>query len=217
MRKVSTKYLRAGMKIARSVYDSRGRLLLADGLELTESLIRRLSEMKIGFLYVEDELFAGEVSFCGIVDHRARIKSVKLIKETLGDLKSKIYINARKDKVISSPIEEMLGSYGALINLYEIRTYDAYTFCHSVNVCILSLLIGHILGYGWQKLKDIGIGALLHDIGKIKIKREVLNKREALTPEELRHIRCHPVDGFNILRRFQDIPPLSGKYGSSAS
>jgi len=209
MRKVSTKYLKAGMKIARSVYDSRGRLLLADGLELTESLIRRLSEMEIGFLYVEDELFAGDVPLCGIVNQRTRIKSVKLLKETFKDLKNKICINMQKEEIINSLIEEILGNCGTLINFYEIRTYDAYTFCHSVNVCILSLLIGIILGYDRQKLKDIGIGALLHDIGKIKISRKILNKREALTSEELRQIRRHPTEGFNILRRFQDIPLLS--------
>ena len=209
MRKVSTKYLKAGMKIARSVYDSRGRLLLADGLELTESLIRRLSEMEIGFLYVEDELFAGDVPLCGIVNQRTRIKSVKLLKETFKDLKNKICINMQKEEIINSLIEEILGNCGTLINFYEIRTYDAYTFCHSVNVCILSLLIGIILGYDRQKLKDIGIGALLHDIGKIKISRKILNKREDLTSEELRQIRRHPTEGFNILRRFQDIPLLS--------
>ncbi len=210
MRKVSINFLKPGMIVARSVYDSGGRLLLAAGITLTENFIKRLSEMGIGSLYVEDEVFVGDVHADDIVSKRTRIKSVKLLKETYHHVENQGYIDTRTvQKAIDELIDEILGSYGTLINYYEIRTYDDYTFSHSVDVCIFSLLTGISLGFDRLKLKELGIGALLHDIGKVKVSKEVLNKPGALTPDELQQIRRHPEEGFNILRRHHDIPLLS--------
>jgi len=78
-----------------------------------------------------------------------------------------------------------------------------------VDVCILSILTGITLGYNRLKLRELGIGALLHDIGKVKINKEILNKPGGLSPDELKQIRQHPENGFNILRRHYDIPLLS--------
>ncbi|HHW39626.1 MAG TPA: HD-GYP domain-containing protein, partial [Syntrophomonadaceae bacterium] len=143
MRRVSINFLKPGMIVARSVYDSGGRLLLAAGIALTESFIKRLSEMGIGSLYVEDEVFVGDVHADDIVSQRTRIKSVKLLKETYQHVKNQGYIDTRTvQKAIDDLLDEILGSYGTLINYYEIRTYDDYTFNHSVDVCILSLLTG---------------------------------------------------------------------------
>jgi len=198
------------MKVARSVYDSSGRLLLATGITLTENFIKRLSGMGIGSLYVEDDIFSGDVDVSEIVPQSTRMESVKLLKETYHHAKNQRYIDTRTvQKTVDDLIDEILGNCGTLINFFEIRTYDDYTFNHSVDVCILTLLTGINLGFGRLKLREMGIGALLHDIGKVKISKEVLNKPGALTPDELQQIRRHPEDGFNILRRHYDIPLLS--------
>ncbi len=211
MRKVSLKFLRPGMKVARSVYDSGGRLLLAAGITLTENFIRHLSEMGIGSLYVEDEIFSGGVDVSGeIVPQSIRMESVKLLKETYHQAKSQRCVDTRTvQKTVDGLIDEVLSNYGTLLSFYEIRTYDDYTFNHSVDVCILSVLTGITLGYDRTKLRELGIGALLHDIGKVKVGKEILNKPGTLTPEEWQKIRRHPEDGFKILRRHQDIPLLS--------
>ncbi len=207
MRKISTNFLKAGMKIARTIYDGSGRLLLPAGITLTEDFIKRLSSMGIASLYVEDEIPVREVDLKFFVSQRTRTESAKLLKETYSLFEKEKYIDTLSvQKTVDELMDEMLGSYGTLMNFYEIRTYDACTFDHSVNVCILSLLTGITLGYGRQKLKELGIGALLHDIGKIKISKEVLNKPGALTPDELQQICRHPEEGFDILRRHYEIP-----------
>ncbi|MBC7076240.1 MAG: HD-GYP domain-containing protein, partial [Syntrophomonadaceae bacterium] len=103
----------------------------------------------------------------------------------------------------------LLSNRDILIHMSDIRTFDDYTFAHSVNVCILSLITGITLGYDDLKLRDLGIGALLHDIGKTKIDKEILNKPDDLTKEEFNEIKKHTVYGFKILRQYDDIPLLS--------
>ncbi|MGB9793228.1 MAG: HD-GYP domain-containing protein [Thermacetogeniaceae bacterium] len=210
MRRVSMKYLEPGMVVARSVYDSSGRLLLAKGVALTENFIKRLSEMGIGSLYVEDGVFGGVGDGAEIVSQSTRMESLKLLRETYRSVESERRINTLSVRnTVESLIDEVLGSYGTLLNFYEIRTYDDYTFNHSVDVCILSILTGITLGYNRLQLRELATGALLHDIGKVEISKEILNKPGSLTPEEMEQIRQHPKRGFDILRSHYDIPLLS--------
>lgn len=198
------------MKVARSVYDSSGRLLLVAGITLTDNFIQRLSGMGIGSLYVEDDVFSGDVGVNEVVPQSIRMESVKLLKETYHNAENQRCIDTRTVQMtVDGLIDEILSNYGTMINFYEIRTYDDYTFDHSVDVCILSVLTGITLGYNRLKLRELGTGALLHDIGKVKVSKGVLNKPGTLTPDEWQKIRRHPEDGFNILRRHHDIPLLS--------
>lgn len=210
MRRVSMRFLKPGMIVARSVYDSSGRLLLARGVALTENFIRRLSEMGIGSLYVEDGIFDAAVDRCETVSQSTRMESVKLLKETYRSVEGKRHINTLSVRnAVEGLIDEVLGNYGTLLNFYEIRTYDDYTFNHSVDVCILSILTGITLGYNRLQLRELATGALLHDIGKVEVSKEVLNKPGSLLPDEMEEIRQHPARGFDILRRHYDIPLLS--------
>ena len=86
MGRVSLKYLRPGMIIARPVYSGDGRLLLASGLSLTNNYIKRLAELGIGFLYIEDGLFHGDLNIADVVSEQTRIQSVKLVKEAFHSL-----------------------------------------------------------------------------------------------------------------------------------
>ncbi|MGB9792865.1 MAG: HD-GYP domain-containing protein [Thermacetogeniaceae bacterium] len=210
MRKIRTEFLREGMVIARPVFDARGRLLLAEGIVLNETFIKRLSEMGIGSLYIDDGVFAGSLEVNEILSQKMRLRSVKLMKETFHSVKHRGWIDTKAiGKTIEEVIEEVMTGYGALVNYYDIRTYDDHTFNHSVDVCVFSLLAGIALGFSREKLKELGIGALLHDIGKVRIPKCILNKPGPLTAEEMVLVMRHPADGFDILRRHHDIPLLS--------
>jgi putative nucleotidyltransferase with HDIG domain len=97
----------------------------------------------------------------------------------------------------------------ALLALTALKTYDNYTFTHMVNVSILSMAQAKTLGIDGALLREIGLAALMHDVGKVRTPDEILNKPEKLTDEEFAIIRRHPVDGAAILRRTTDIPPLA--------
>jgi putative nucleotidyltransferase with HDIG domain len=97
----------------------------------------------------------------------------------------------------------------ALLALTALREYDNYTFTHMVNVSILTMAQARALGIEGPLLREFGLAALLHDIGKVQTPLEILNKEGGLTDEEFSIMKRHTVDGAEILRATPDIPALA--------
>src|SRR5215475_4509138 len=97
----------------------------------------------------------------------------------------------------------------ALLALTTLKNYDNYTFTHMVNVSILTMGQARTLGIDGPLLREFGLAALMHDIGKVRTPLEILNKTEALTPGELAIMRRHTIDGAEILRGTPDVPTLA--------
>ena len=97
----------------------------------------------------------------------------------------------------------------ALVALTAMRTYDNYTFTHMVNVSILSMGQARALGIEGRLLREFGLSALMHDIGKVRTPKEILQKPERLTDEEFVIMRRHPIEGAEILRRTPEMPILA--------
>jgi len=96
-----------------------------------------------------------------------------------------------------------------MIGLTGMKAHDEYTFTHMVNVAILTMAQARTLGIEGRALRQLGLAALLHDMGKVRTPLEVLNKPAALTPGERAIMRRHPADGAAILRASKDIPKLA--------
>jgi putative nucleotidyltransferase with HDIG domain len=97
----------------------------------------------------------------------------------------------------------------ALMALTAMRNYDNYTFTHMVNVSILAMAQARALGIEGRLLREFGISALMHDIGKVRTPKEILNKPGKLTDSEFVIMRRHVVDGAEILRRTPEMPILA--------
>ena len=97
----------------------------------------------------------------------------------------------------------------ALVALTAMRNYDNYTFTHMVNVSILTMGQARALGIDGRLLREFGLSALMHDIGKVRTPKEILNKPDKLTDEEFVIMRRHTVDGAEILRRTPEMPILA--------
>jgi putative nucleotidyltransferase with HDIG domain len=97
----------------------------------------------------------------------------------------------------------------ALMALTAMRSYDNYTFTHMVNVSILAMAQARALGIDGRLLREFGMSALMHDIGKVRTPKEILNKPEKLTDDEFVIMRRHVVDGAEILRRTPEMPILA--------
>lgn len=96
-----------------------------------------------------------------------------------------------------------------LLNLLtDVCSYDQYIFTHSLNVTLYSLAIGMHLKLSTKNLETLGLGAILHDVGKMKVPAEILMKPGKLTEEEFEEIKKHSEEGFRILRNVQTIPLL---------
>jgi putative nucleotidyltransferase with HDIG domain len=97
----------------------------------------------------------------------------------------------------------------ALMALTAMRNYDNYTFTHMVNVSILTMAQARAVGIDGKLLREFGMSALMHDIGKVRTPKEILNKPDKLTDEEFVIMRRHVVDGAEILRRTREMPILA--------
>jgi putative nucleotidyltransferase with HDIG domain len=97
----------------------------------------------------------------------------------------------------------------ALLALTALKNYDNYTFTHMVNVSILTMGQARGLGVEGALLREFGLAALMHDIGKVKTPTEILNKPEKLTDDEFEILRRHTVDGAEILRKTPEMPALA--------
>jgi HD-GYP domain-containing protein (c-di-GMP phosphodiesterase class II) len=87
-----------------------------------------------------------------------------------------------------------------MVNLIDIRLEDDYLFGHSVNVCVLALVTGISAGLNNKQLVDLGVGAILHDVGKGVLPRNILYKPGPLTNSEFAVVKTHTSEGFSILK-----------------
>jgi putative nucleotidyltransferase with HDIG domain len=111
--------------------------------------------------------------------------------------------------IVESLAEEVSHNRTALLALTALKSYDSYTFTHMVNVSILTMAQARGLGVEGPLLREVGLAALMHDIGKVRTPTEVLNKAEKLTDREFDILRRHTVDGAEILRRTPQMPTLA--------
>jgi putative nucleotidyltransferase with HDIG domain len=106
---------------------------------------------------------------------------------------------AEAEAVVRSLAAAMHGDQAIVLPLLEMRRYDEYTTTHSLNVCVLAMGLAEWVGMGARDVRAFGVAGLLHDIGKVKIPTEVLNKPGRLTPEERDIMNRHPVEGAKII------------------
>jgi putative nucleotidyltransferase with HDIG domain len=97
----------------------------------------------------------------------------------------------------------------AIVALTAMRSYDNYTFTHMVNVSILTMGQARALGIEGRLLREFGLSALMHDIGKVRTPLEILNKPDKLTAAEFAIMRRHTVEGAEVLRRTPEMPILA--------
>lgn len=105
----------------------------------------------------------------------------------------------RVKRVVQGIVDHILTEETSLVGLTAIRDYDEYTFTHSVNVCIFAVALGRRLGMTKVQLFDLGLSALMHDIGKSRVPLDVLHKSGQLSEEEWRRIAAHPWLGVLVL------------------
>ena len=137
-------------------------------------------------------------------------KSVNLVKEVTDSIKNQKMLNVRKAKrLMQNAVNVILQDETTLLGLATIKNYDEYTFNHSVNVAIFAIAIGQRIGIPKKHLSFLGMAGLFHDIGKVRIPKEIINKTEKLTPEEWAVIRSHPVIGAKTVMKMKEWGDLS--------
>jgi HD-GYP domain-containing protein (c-di-GMP phosphodiesterase class II) len=127
---------------------------------------------------------------------RTYAQTVQVARDTMGALRMGRGVSLRPVKrAVQSIVDQVLTNETSLVGLTTLRDYDEYTFTHSVNVCIFSVALGKKLGFHKHQLYELGLGALLHDVGKVRMPWELINKSGPLTPDEFETLKEHPAEG----------------------
>ncbi|MGL4773044.1 MAG: HD-GYP domain-containing protein [Clostridium sp.] len=213
MRLLPIECVRKNTYLGKTIYDNCGRILLKSGALLTDPLIKKIKQHEIYSIYIVDEYSEQEIE--DIIKPELRQKSISLIKETFSCIEkinsddnkmSKLesinkfqrYFDSITD-VAEEILENILKNESALVSLVDIKSMDNYTYQHSVNVAILSVILGISLKLTKKQLKELCLGALLHDMGKVLIPKEIIIKPSKLSDEEFETIKLHPKKGYDYL------------------
>lgn len=225
MRLIPIECVKEDTYLARTIYDNNGRILLKEGTKLSNNLIEKIKALKIYSLYIIDEYSDKEI--IDIISPELRQKSVKLVKdifgnadsmklanvefcslnkkETFSDLKKKEeYFNTLKD-LSEDLCKNILANKDISVGLVDIKNMDNYTYQHSVNVATLSVVLGVGIALPKEKLIDLCVGALLHDIGKVFVGKNIIQKPAGLTDEEFNIIKLHPQLGYDYIKNIPNI------------
>lgn len=209
MRLVRTRLLNEGMVLGRTIYNENGIILIQQGMTLTKAMIRRLVKQGITYVYIKDEL-TDDILVESVISEQLRMNAIETIKDTFLTLEKdnfskNSYILDKKSGELIAVVKELMNELSnqkeSISLLADILITDDYTFQHSINVTIYSILIGIKLNLTSQQLIDLGTGAILHDIGKVFIEKDILTKPGALTDEEYEIIKRHPKLGFDYIRK----------------
>jgi len=128
----------------------------------------------------------------------------------MSDMRIGKAVNVRKVKrAVQGIVDQVLSNESSMVTMTTLRDFDEYTFTHSVNVSIFSVIIGQRLGLDRLQLYELGLGALFHDIGKQRLPLDIINKEGSLTDEEWARLKEHPTEGMLLLFQmhgFADVP-----------
>jgi HD-GYP domain-containing protein (c-di-GMP phosphodiesterase class II) len=175
-----------------------------------EKIIEKIKSYGIRSVYIDTA--KGTVSLKEELVKAKEIKNEakKTIQNILDDVRFGKQVETEKvECLVDKMLESIMRNPDALISLARLREVDEYTYVHSMAVCTLMISFGNHLNYDHQILREVGIGAMLHDIGKMKVPPELLTKRNGLSDDEYAQIREHVVFSRRILEETKGISQTS--------
>ena len=196
---------RAGMTLAKSIAAPNGLFaLLQQGEVLTDLMIKKLAYHNVDGIYVEME-GSEDIEPKSVLRPEVRQQISTEFRGVYSDYFNKPYISRAAvestRKIAETIVDNVLDREEFLVDVMEIKGYDNYTYSHSLNVGILSIMLASEMGITRNRLEDIALCALMHDIGKVDIPIEIINKNGPVTDSEFAIIKTHPEKGVERLRK----------------
>jgi len=191
------------------LYNAKGEIVYPIGTKLTPSLVMQMNYMQLYIkpLVTRNRLVEDDYELTG----EPEIKSIipdNITENLVGNTKRILYdvldgktpdanvCNVTRD-IILDQVQDKIEKVDCI---GQLRIFDHYTYSHTVNVSAMCSALGIILGFDAEQLKTLALGGLLHDIGKMKVSKAILNKPAKLTPEEFNEMKNHTIYGYKIIK-----------------
>jgi HD-GYP domain-containing protein (c-di-GMP phosphodiesterase class II) len=232
MRRVTIGELRTGDRLGRDVYGGPdGLALLRAGVRVSDSYRQSLQRAGITSVWIDDGISEG-IEPLEMLEEATKRRATVAIRDAFRDVAramprgqalSEDVVREMND-VAELIVRDISRNIHSALALNDLANADGYTLNHSLAVTTLGLSLGmRVMGkYGWvdvhgkrrldgmdDRLVALGVGLLLHDIGKLAVPQEILRKPGRLTDDEWKAVRTHPMQGFEMLRKAEGISPLS--------
>ena len=210
MRYLPTSRLTAGMALGQDIYDGAGRLLLAKHLLLNEEYISSLEFLGFPGIYIDDEFTRG-IEIQEILKPEVRSQALKMVHDlfTCDSNQKEIPVNEVKLKMtIMAVVQDIMDNGDVMCNMMDIRNYDDYMYYHSINVGVLSVMLGAWYGLNRKELNQLATAGMLHDIGKKFIAPNIINGAWPLEGEERETWKRHPKLGADFLKNTYNFPSV---------
>lgn len=178
---------------------------------LNDLRIERISPIKYSF--EEDELIdEDETKKIRVKARKVFFSALAVVQNNSQQVRNQNAVNIAKTKrAVQGLVDIILKDESAMVELTTLRNFDDYTYVHSVNVCVLSLVLGYHLGMDRKRLSQLGVGALLHDIGKMKLPVELINKPDTYDDNDWQLMRKHPIFGVKFLYKTRALEETTGR------
>ncbi|MET1031140.1 HD domain-containing phosphohydrolase [Domibacillus tundrae] len=216
MRLVAVSSIQENVFLAENVLNSKGQVLLKSGAKLTSPILQRLQSLGITYVYIEDGR-TDDIYIRPVLAEGTRREAISVMSEAFNQVKKDLSAGSTKFNLhktekrfaavvrdIISQIKERKEAIDLLTHLYA---HDDYIFTHSLNVTIYTLALSmRLKNLTAKQTEEIGLGAMLHDIGKMMIPASILKKPSRLTNDEFDLIKKHTELGFELLRKEHGLP-----------
>ncbi|MGE5541920.1 MAG: HD-GYP domain-containing protein [Bacillota bacterium] len=229
MRIVPTKLTKVGMRLGRPVMDAEGRLVLAAGVTLRQRYIELLVDQGYASVYIADDL--DQIELPEVVSLETRQEVIRCVMDFVGtglikglgplrpvrggpnNAKGDFLFGgkpggrpnpelaAKVTRVARMIVDDILSQKDVVIGLLDIKSLHDYTYAHSVQVALIAMTAAKVMGFNKNDILDLGIGSLLHDVGKVAVPDYIWTKPDHLTPEEFSQVKLHSQAGFDFLRK----------------
>ena len=192
--------LKGGEKLEKDVQSDNGMIILPAGTVIKKDYISKLREMKIFYVHIECET---ESVIDPVTEEKIKQQCQVVVKNTIekysycGDVELK-----EITKVADNIMDDILSQPEVMYNVSCVRDRTEGTYAHSINVAALAVMLAIKMGLSEERVRDIAVGSLLHDIGLVYIPQYLLGKDiETCSERQVKEIRSHVIIGYSVLER----------------
>ncbi|SDC45753.1 HDIG domain-containing protein [Pelagirhabdus alkalitolerans] len=216
MKLVTTRGLAVGQELAKPILNDRGQVLVQKNVRVSQQIIDRLLELGVTYVYVKDQM-SEDIVIHSPISEELKIESIRTVKSVFHSYKNKGFkdqsflydkTTEKMASLVDTIISQIQNDEEVISLMSDIFISDDYLFNHSVNVTTYAIAIATEMKLPYKQVRELGLGAMLHDIGKVFLPEEVLKKQGRLTDVEFEIIKTHPELGFEFLRSSSDLSVL---------
>lgn len=204
MNRITVSGLRPGIVLARDLYTYNGQMLLPKGTTLTQAHLDYFKAKRIDSVYIYDNTKPHtSQEFEAVYDSSVSTVKAFMLEAKLG----RALMEEEVLPTVDTLVEQVFDEGDLFRQMRMMKEKDDYLFVHSINVALLSILVGRWLKLDREKVQQLGTAGFLHDIGKVKVPNNILNKPGTLTPEEFNIMQQHTQFGYEMVRNWDWVTP----------